>query len=118
VPFGERRVGVVPGDAGFEPGLDQELASKWMTTPTGRPALQLWGPAMQPPPRCARSKRSPDHRFDAAAFAAGGNACKPRILGIGATDGLDLSAAPLTFPVMKPRSKDSVGFSCAFLARI
>jgi hypothetical protein len=23
VPFGERRVGVVPGDAGFEPGLDQ-----------------------------------------------------------------------------------------------
>jgi hypothetical protein len=33
-------------------------------------------------------------------------------------DGLDLSAAPLTFPVMKPRSKDSVGFSCAFLARM
>jgi CRISPR-associated endonuclease Cas3-HD len=33
-------------------------------------------------------------------------------------DGLDLSAAPLTFPVMMPRSKDSVGFSCAFLARM
>jgi CRISPR-associated endonuclease/helicase Cas3 len=33
-------------------------------------------------------------------------------------DGLDLSAAPLTFPMMKPQSKDSVGFSCAFLARM
>jgi CRISPR-associated endonuclease/helicase Cas3 len=33
-------------------------------------------------------------------------------------DGLDLSAAPLTFPMMKPRSKDSIGFSCAFLARM
>jgi hypothetical protein len=28
-----------------------------------------------------------DHRFDAAAFAAGGNACKPRILGIGPDSG-------------------------------
>jgi hypothetical protein len=27
------------------------------------------------------------HRFDAAAFAAGGNACNPRILGIGADSG-------------------------------
>jgi CRISPR-associated endonuclease/helicase Cas3 len=33
-------------------------------------------------------------------------------------DGLDLSAAALTFPVMKPRSKDGIGFSCAFLARM
>jgi CRISPR-associated endonuclease/helicase Cas3 len=33
-------------------------------------------------------------------------------------DGLDLSAAPLTFPEMKPRSKDGIGFSCAFLARM
>jgi CRISPR-associated endonuclease/helicase Cas3 len=33
-------------------------------------------------------------------------------------DGLDLSAAPLTFPAMKPRSKDGIGFSFAFLARM
>jgi hypothetical protein len=46
----------------------------------------------KPRPRVARRgnpspfDRSPllDHRFDAAAFAAGGKACKPRILGIGA----------------------------------
>jgi hypothetical protein len=34
------------------------------------------------PPRPRR-----DHRLDAAAFAAGGNACNPRILGIGADSG-------------------------------
>jgi hypothetical protein len=36
------------------------------------------------------------HRFDAAAFAAGGKACKPRILGIGADSGHDEHRSPNT----------------------
>jgi hypothetical protein len=48
-----------------------------MTTPTTRPAPRLWAPAMRPPPWCAGSKRSPDHRFDGTAFAAGWSVCKP-----------------------------------------
>jgi hypothetical protein len=43
-----------------------------------------------------RQGRHPDHRFDARAFAAGGSACKPSILGIGANSGHQEHPSPRT----------------------
>jgi len=44
----------------------------------------------------AASPRFPCHRFDAAAFAEGGRACSPRILGIGADSGHHEHRSPST----------------------
>jgi hypothetical protein len=41
-------------------------------------------------------KGPPDYRFAAAAFAAGGSACSPRILGIGAVSGHQEHRSPST----------------------
>jgi hypothetical protein len=43
-----------------------------------------------------RRAAGPPHRFDAAAFAAGGKGCNPRILGIGADSGHHEHRSPNT----------------------
>jgi hypothetical protein len=63
------------------------------------------------------------HRFDAAAFAAGINACNPRILGIGADSGHHEQRSPSTRVATQARgwrsctlSKTSVIASCTRLS--
>jgi hypothetical protein len=54
-------------------------------------------PCRHQSPMSARAARSPvGHKFDAAAVAAGGNACNPRILGIGADSGHHEQRSPNT----------------------
>jgi Tripartite tricarboxylate transporter family receptor len=57
--------------------------------PLGNTAVENPRISRSPPRRrvCAERIWHPGHRFDAAAFAAGGSACKPRILCIGADSG-------------------------------
>jgi hypothetical protein len=55
-----------------------------------------------PPSPRARSRRP--HRFDAAAFAAGGRACSPRILGIGADSGRIHKPVPVMTETTVPQA--------------
>jgi hypothetical protein len=58
------------------------------------PVGTVGGPAR--PNRAACEWIRPAHRFDAAAFAAGGNTCNPSILGIGADSGHHEHRSPNT----------------------